>query len=79
MNKAEPRLNHPMHMQKLACAEYLSISSSNSHSISIYTADLSHWQAICDKSPDVFELPSGLPPMRDIVHESNLLDPYVPI
>ena len=36
------------------------------------TADSFHWQAICDKFPDDFELPSGLPLKRDIEHKNNL-------
>ena len=42
-SRAEPRLDHSTHMPKLACAKWLSMSSSSLRSISAPTADLSHW------------------------------------
>ena len=41
--------------------------------MSAHTPDPSHWQAICDKFPHIFEPPLGLPTESDIKHKINLL------
>ena len=74
VSEAEFGPDHSMHMLKLACAKILGMLSSTEHSVSAHTDDTSHWHAICDELPEVFEPPSGFPSERDIEQKTTMLE-----
>ena len=72
MSEVDTGPDKPMHMLKLACVKYLGMSSSITYSVSISTADSSHWQAFYNDFPDICKLFLGLLPEKNTKHEITL-------